>query len=171
MSYTPGIFIAPMGKYIIGNTLDCNKKMLERALQFYDKQLYLQWNPKKRGGWGKWEIRRRPDVYTKVYQGEWQGASLYTSELRELDLVNHVLDLDVLHMDALGKIKRMDTWKNKNFATDLEKFEAEHRQKMESKAREDLAYDIKQHKREWREFAQLVSSGMNPAAAWKGKRG
>lgn len=169
----PGDYLAPTGRLIVGNTMDCNKAALERALKFYDSQLYLNWNPKKRGGWGMWEVRRRPDTMSKVYHGKINGVPLYTFEYKELDIIAHVIDLPVLSYDVIGKIKAMDTWANgelKNFSRNLEYSEAKHREKEEKKNRDELRYNIKQHKREWREFAQLVSQGVSPSQVLKGMR-
>src|SRR6185369_13350161 len=105
----PVCFLKPTGSLIIGNTGDCNKGFLERCLKYYDQQLYIKWNPKKRGGWGMWEVRRRPETATNVFQGKLEdGTNVYTYEYKELDLVNHVLDVPVLHYNVLGKIKSMD---------------------------------------------------------------
>ncbi len=169
----PGDYLAPTGKLIKCRTLDCDKGALERSLKFYDPQLYLKWNEKKRGGWGLWEVRRRPNEMSLVYQGELNDKPLFTMEYQEIDLVAHVLDLPYLHHDALGKIKSMDTWSNgsaKNFNRDLEYAEAKHREAAKQKNKEELRYNLKQHKREWREFADLVSQGVNPGAVLNGFR-
>jgi hypothetical protein len=168
----PGDYIRPTGRLIVGNVLDCNKDALERSLKFYDPQLYLKWNHKKRGGWGKWEIRRRPDHKSKVYQGHLNGAALYTTEYVEKDIVNHVLDLDVLQYSALERIKQMDSWSDKrNWVDKFEYDEARLKEQHDKRVREELRYNLKQHKREWREFAQLVSQGVNPGRILKGSWG
>lgn len=155
------------GRVVTGSVFDCNKRGLEKSLQFYDKQLYIKWNPDKKGGKGCWEVRRRPDIYSRVYHGDWNGQKVFTSELVEIDIVHHVLDIDVLHQDVLGRIKRMDTWNARHWVDDLEYDEKKFKEKSQEKAKQELSYNIKQHKREWREFAQLVSSGVNPAEVLK----
>jgi hypothetical protein len=163
-------FLAPPGKLVIGHVLDCNKASLERELKFYDKQLYLKWNPKKRGGWGCWEVRRKPEYTINIYQGKVGEYELYTVEHKELDIINHVLDLPYLSRNTLGKLKQMDTWNNKQWAKDLEYTEAKMREREEKKALDEMKYNIKQHKQEWRDFAKFVSEGGNPgqvlAKAW-----
>lgn len=162
------IEMAPTGKLIVGSVHDCNRQALERSLKFYDPQLYLKWNPKKRGGWGMWEIRRRPNEPTKVYQGSVDGQAFFTIEYKENDLVHHVLDVPVLRYDVLAKIKQMDAWANKNFLDNLDYEAARGIADAKAKARNELHYNIKQHKREWRDFAALVSQGVNPAKVLKG---
>lgn len=167
----PGDYLRPTGGLIVGNGLDCNKAFLERILKAYDKQLYIKWNPKKRGGWGMWEVRRKPDTLTNVYHGEFNGAKLYTAEYVEIDIVNHVLDVEVLHENILGKIKQMDTWGKKNYIDELDSAAAKYKQEEEVKARAEMRYNAKQHKREWKEFAALVAQGVNPSHILKGMRG
>jgi len=167
----PGDYLKPTGNLIIGNTLDCNKAVLESHLKAYDRQLYIKWNPKKREGWGMWEVRRRPDQPSKVYQGMFNGSKLYTIEYVELDIINHVLDVPVLHENILGKIKSMDAWNTKNYIDELDYAAAKHKETEEKKAREEMRYNAKQFKREWKEFASLVSQGVNPGNILKGMKG
>lgn len=151
-----------LGRLVVGSVLDCNKDALERSLKFYDNQLYIKWNPKKRGGLGVWEIRRRPNEMTQVYQGNWRGHDLYTMEWKELDIVHHVLDVPVLKYNVLTRIKEMDVWGKKSWV-DSSDYEAEReRANIEKGARAELKYAIQQHKQEWRDFARLVSEGHNP---------
>lgn len=167
----PGDILKPTGRLIVGNTLDCNKNYVERCLKFYDKQLYLKWNPKKRGGWGMWEVRRKPEFLTHVFQGTFNGSKLYTAEYVEMDIVNHVLDVEVLHENILGKIKSMDSWGTSNYIDGLDYAAAKHKEQEQKKAREEMRYNAKQHKREWKEFAALVAQGVNPSHILKGMRG
>ena len=167
----PGDYIKPTGNIIVGNSLDCNKASLERHLKAYDKQLYIKWNPKKNGGWGMWEVRRKPETLTNVFHGKFEGIKIYTAEYVELGIVNHVLDVPVLHENVLGKIKSMDSWASKNFIDELDYAAAKHKETEEKKAREEMRYNAKQFKREWREFASLVSQGVNPGSILKGMKG
>lgn len=159
------------GRVVTGSVQDCNKLALESALKFYDPFLYIKWNTDKRGGRGCWEVRRAPEYTTPVYQGKLNGQKLYTMERVESDIIHHVLDVPVLHYGVLGKIKSMDAWKHKNFNSYLENAAAEWEARERQSAREELQYNIKQHKREWREFASLVSQGLNPGQLIKGIKG
>lgn len=163
--------LAPTGKLVRGSVADCNKAALERALKFYDSQLYLKWNPKKNGGYGVWEIRRKPDTATKVYQTTFNGQKFYTLEYVEHDLIHHVLDLPRLSYDVLGKLKSIDAWAQKDFISNLDYTAARHKEQEEKSAREELRYNIKQFKREWKDFAALVSQGVNPGQILKGFKG
>jgi hypothetical protein len=159
------------GRVVTGSVYDCDKRSLERSLQFYDPYLYIKWNTDKLGGRGCWEIRRRPERLTNVFQGVYQGAKLYTSERVESDIIHHVLDCPVLHYGLLGKIKSMDLWKYKNvndhFESEAEEWETRERKK----ARDEMLYDLKQHKQEWRDMLAAVQSGANPAQFIKGIKG
>ncbi len=88
-----------------------------------------------------------------------------------MDLIHHVLDCMYLHMNILGKIKQMDAWNTKNWAAAQEYEAAKSMAKIEKGARDELRYNISQHKREWREFAALVARGVNPAHILKGITG
>lgn len=159
------------GRVVTGSVDDCNKRSIERLLQFYDRFLYIKWNTDKLGGRGCWEIRRAPEKPSLVCHGSFNGARLYTIEKKETDLINHVLDAPVLHYSLVERIKKMDVWHYKDFDKHLADTAAEVEERTRAKAREEMRYDIKQHKREWRELATLVSSGVNPAQFLKGIRG
>jgi len=165
------MLIEPTGKFVIGSVLDCSRKGLERALKFYDNQLYLKWNPKKKQGWGSWEVRRRPDHKTAKYEGKFQTGHLFTLEYREIDLENHVLDLPHLTYDALKIIKKADTWAVKNWVDQLEEREEQNKKKLEEKSKAELKYNLKQFSHEWKDFAQYVSQGGNPGRVLSGNWG
>lgn len=157
---------APMGKLIKGHVLDCSVRGITRSLQDYDKQLYVIWNPDKLRGHGCWEIRRRPNQLTRIETDH----GFYLLEYIENDLENHVLDCGFLNYDAVRKIKSMDTWADPNWITNLEREEAEHRDKQNKKAREEMRYAIRYDKKMYREFKEMLASGLNPnliADYWK----
>lgn len=166
----PGDYIKPTGRLITGTVFDCDKRRLEKLLKDLDAQLYLKWNPKKRGGWGCWEVRRKPNQLTKIYQGSFQGQDLYTLDYKESDIINHILDLPYLSYDVIGKLKSMDAWSSKNFMAEADYAAERHKAQQDKANREELRYNIKQFKREWREFATLVSQGVNPGKVLKGFR-
>lgn len=166
-----GDYIAPTGKLITGSVFDSSKARIERQLRDYDRQLYIKWNSKKRGGWGCWEVRRKPEFLSPVYQGQLNGHPLYTAEYVEQDIVHHVLDVAVLNDELLGKIKKMDTWNSKDWVTEMENKGEEWKSETARKAREELQYELKQYKREWKELATAVSQGANLGAFLKGIKG
>lgn len=159
---------APIGNLIEGHVLDCDKASLERALKFHDRQLYLKWNPRKNGGYGCWEIRRKPEANTPVYKGDINGQPLYVMESVELDLVHHVLDLPFLTHRAIERIKKMDAWGDKYWVNNFEYQEGRAADEANRKAKEDMRYNIKQHKKQWRDLMELVSQGHNPGRLLKG---
>lgn len=160
--------VGPLGNIITGSVFDCNRDSLERSLKFFDPQLYLKWNPRKRAGHGIWELRRRPTFKTKILQGHIDGVPLYTYEYRENDMIHHILDVPVLRYDLLGRVKEMDSWNKKNYLDNLDEQGAKAIMDAKAKAKAELRYSIKQHKREWKDFAAFVSAGGNPMPWLKG---
>lgn len=160
------ISVAPTGRLTQGHVLDVSRRAFDRALRDYDHLLYTKWNPKKLNGWGAWEIRRRPETKCVVDIHEWQGNTIVELGYRELDIVSNVLTCAFLNYDQLRKIQEMDIFAAggaKGFAERLEAKEAAHRAEQMRKAKESSQYVAKQHKKEIREFKELLASGMNPA--------
>lgn len=175
--------IGPTGKLIRGHVLDVNKTSLEQALRRYEPRLYLHWNPLKRGGWGCYELRLRPEKKYAVPYGPFMGGQLYVAEYHEIEGEAHVRDVDVLSYDLVKWVSEADTWKYFGGADEhkkrmqqillFEKREAERKQAEQDKAREDLMYNMMQHKTMIRQYKDLILSGVNPAAiasAWDQKK-
>ncbi len=147
------------GQVIEGHVLDCNKEYFLKALQDYDKQLYIQWNPYKCKGWGCWEIRRTPNekiVYpiAKGYQAV---------DYVELNLTSHVLDCAFLNYDQLRKVQSMDVWNKKHWINDLEYLEDKKKEEGLEKAQKNLSYNVKQERKAWKDMMEAVRSGQSPA--------
>jgi hypothetical protein len=153
----------PIGKVVKGHVLDVSVGPFVRALQDYDKQLYVTWNPNKLRGWGCWEIRRRPNTPCAVYQGSHEGMSFYKLMYVESDLTHHVLDAAFLNYDAIRRIKEMDTWGNKNWIDSFEQREEEAREQVRRKANEELKYAIRHNKSLARDLREAARSGIHPA--------
>lgn len=151
---------APLGKLIAGHVLDVNKRKFTEALQHYDRELYVKWNPRKIRGHGCWEIRRRPSKKTLLYKGTHKGMSFYVPTLVEYNDIHHVLDCAFLNYDAIRKLKEMDTWNTKNFSITLEQREAEARAKIQAKVAEEMKYRIKQDKSMAQDLYEAVRSGI-----------
>lgn len=156
------IHMAPTGRLIQGDVLDCNKDKLESTLKHYDNQLYLKWNPKKRGGWGCWELRRRPETKSLQFAARVGNAVFLKLEYQEMDLIHHVADMPCLNYKILEWLKKHDTWKSKDWAGDLEYEEAQYRERQERKERENLIYNMMQYRSAFREYKELILSGENP---------
>lgn len=156
------------GRVIKGSVLDCNKKFLERALQDYDKQLYLKWNAKKRSGLGVWELRRKPNTKTAVPKYELNGHIVFELEYLENDLLHCIIDVPVLNYDLLAKLKQMDTWVNKDWVSQLEYDEAKSKDRAHEKNREDLKYRMLQYRRALGDFKEEVRAGRSPADFLRG---
>lgn len=159
----------PTGRLIKGHVLDVDRKKFEEALRRHDPQLYTRWNPNKVRGWGCWEIRRKPDYNSIVEIAKFGGNTILRLEPAEVDVMHHVLDCAFLNYDQIRKIKEMDTWRPDHWIHDLEYGEEQRRQAMRVKAQEELKYAMKQNKRAFQDFKELVRSGHNPARIMAGK--
>ncbi len=155
--------IGPTGNVVTGHVLDVSKEYLLEKLRDYDPLLYVKWNPKKNAGNGLWELRRRPEKKSAVLKTECKGFKLYELEYVEIGLVNHVLDTQFLTYDVLNRLREMDTWNKDHWIHDIDYHEAKAAEKIESEAKKELAYNVKQHKREFNDFREYVLSGHNPA--------
>lgn len=154
------ILIGPTGSIVKGDVLDCAWEPLQRTLRFYDPQLYLQWNPNKRKGLGVWEVRRRPNKKSVYEVYEWEGNTYLHIDWLEIDIVNHVLDCNQgLNYSVVEKIKKMDTWQDKNWVKNLESAEKEYTDNLNSNARKELVYGLKQYRRAARDLRESVLSG------------
>jgi len=163
------IVMAPTGKLIHGDVLDVNRKSFERKLKEHDPQLYTEWNPQKRYGWGCWEIRRLPGQKSKILVANHKGQKFYRLEYWETNTVNHVLDVGILHYGVLDYLKSIDTWEEKgSFAENLERKKAEYDQKAQQKIRDDLKYKLRYNKSVTRDFMEAVKDGYNPLEFFAG---
>lgn len=168
--------VGAVGNVCKGHVLDVNVKPFERALQDYDSQLYVKWNPKKLRGWGCWEIRRRPNEKRIKDIVEFKGSSFVVVDYVENDLENHILDLPYLNYLALLKLKSMDTWavNRDTWVHELEYRERVKQQEIQDKREKDMRYAAKQIKHEIRDFKEMILSGLNPnqiADYWGKKQG
>jgi hypothetical protein len=163
--------LSGFGRVVTGSVNDCSRSALESALKIYDPLLYTKWNTDKQGGKGCWEIRRAPERCSTIYQGTYEGHKLFTYEKKENDHVHHVLDAPILHYGLVERIRSMDMWKYKDFDAHLHNAAEEYQARERRKANEEMQYDLKQFKREWRELAARVQAGENPGAFIKGIKG
>lgn len=164
---------APPGKIIRGHVLDVSLKPFVRALQDYDKQLYVIWNPHKVKGHGCWEIRRRPNEKRAIYMGSYRGMNFFKVMYVENRDVHHVLDCAFLNYDALRKIREMDVLQAiedsgyGSFDALLEAKSREAAEREQSKADEALRLAIKDNRSAMRDFFEMVRSGIHPAQVLK----
>lgn len=161
------VWLSATGKIIQGHVLDASRAPLEEALRDYDPQLRLQWNPTKLRGWGCWEVRRRPDEKRIVEAFHFEGMDIGVLEYKELNMINHVMDVPFLNYNIIDKLKKMDSWqtsyKGKNFTNDVDYAEAKYDEKIDEKSSQEMSYNLKQHKKEIRYLMDYVLSGKNPA--------
>lgn len=164
---TTRITHGPSGRLIRGHVLDCSRGPLEEALRRYDPQLYISWNTRKLRGWGCWEVRQKPLEKNIIDSLMFKGSTIHVLAYKELDIINHVIDVPFLNYGILDKIKRMDSWahsyKGKDFVNHMDYSEAKFEEKIENKMVDDLEYNLKQMKPELRYFRDFVLSGQNPA--------
>ena len=161
--------MGPSGKVITGSVLDVNVKGFKEALKHFDSALYVKWNPKKLKGWGCWEIRIKPQKPYAIYHGEYKGVHLTELKYLETDIMNHVLDCAYLNYDAIRKLKTMDVANKiaskgcKSYGEYVEKMEDEIEARLAAKRKEDLKYNISQHKSMAHDFREAIRSGIHPA--------
>lgn len=162
------IFMGPCGNVIKGHVLDVNQKAFDETLQFYDRQLYTKWNPKKLQGHGCWEIRRKPEYLSALDVSEYEGNLIFKIGPKEFEHFHHVLDCAFLNYDALRKLQEIDTWTV--CAGDVSKYEEEvNRRTRDRKEREkELALNerramTKYFRKEIGQFREMIKSGVNPA--------
>lgn len=160
---------APTGRLARGHVMDVSLKPFLRALQDYDKQLYVVWNPMKLNGWGCWEIRRLPNQKTAIYQGTHNGMSFFKLTYLDRKDLHHVLDCAFLNYDVIRKLKEIDIFrivKESGYASLDDLLEARSKEAKEAriaKASDNLKYAIKQNKSAMSAFYEMVRSGIHPA--------
>lgn len=170
------ILVSPVGKLVRGHVLDVAQAPLEKKLKDYDAKLYLKWNSKKLKGNGVWELRRRPDMKEVVDIIEYQGASFVKIDWHENNFVSHVLDVPYLNYDLLTRLKEMDTW-NKgiqahNVAAQAERNLDYHEAQLKEKHRQEMVYQAKQYKKEFKDLREHLLNGGDAsdiAKYWGGK--
>lgn len=170
-------------KVITGHVLDVAKAPLDRALRRYDPLLYTKWNPNKNRGLGVWELRRRPEfksVRESRYLDSPKGRVLIPGDIMEFDdftisipkyhetnFENHVKDFQYLSYEIVTWLSGHDLWqygyKGKNTTTEAEYREAKWLEKIDEDAHTERNYMIKQHRSEFRDYAEYINDGGNPA--------
>ncbi len=161
------ILMGPTGKLIRGNVLDVNQKYFDRALRFYDRQLYSKWNPEKLKGNGCWEIRRKPEFNSCLDIAEFNGSLIFKVGPKEIDLVHHVLDCAYLNYDAIRKLKEMDTWQYGNSTQWQDEVERRTKSKKDLEKENRLKekrYMVEHFRAEIKAFKEMVRDGKNPHA-------
>lgn len=174
--------VARESQVVQGHVLDVARAPLLAALRRYDPLLYVQWNPKKRGGRGCWELRRRPEFKSlqesrfldtprgRVFiPGDVYEVAEYTicvPKYHETHFENHVKDFDYLTYEMVEWLADHDLWdygyKGKNVVKDAEYNEAKFDEKIDNDAAEERSYMIKQHRTEFNDFREYVLAGGNP---------
>lgn len=168
------ISTGPTGQLIQGTVFDCNKAYVESVYQGYDPLLYIKWNPTKNYNMGSWELRRRPEKKSIKETLEFEGQVYHILEYRELDVINHVMDLPVLSTFALDKLKKMDLWSAANYdganadklKHQLDRIDSNldsHKSKQEQKLYDEAVYGLRQGKHILNNFRNDILSGLNPA--------
>ena len=171
------ITLGPTGQSVVGHVLDVSKESLELKLRHYEPRLYIKWNPRKRGGWGCYELRLRPEKKYAVPYGEFMGGHLVVAEYHEIEGEAHVYDLPYLGYDLLDKVKEGDTWsifgrpdetnahqaRKNQWIKDIESAEEQRLIDGEKKTRDEAIYHFTQYKGALRDYRNSILSGMNPA--------
>lgn len=161
ISQNAEISLGPTGNVIEGSYWDCNKRHFERMLKDYDPLLYVKWSPRKLGGWGCWEIRRRPErkQVVDVTQDPSKEFTIVRLEYHENDILNHVLDVRFLHYSQIDKIRSMDTWNKDHMIHDEEYHMQKLKEKEISTMEDEFKHAVKENRKAIHQFMDLVNSG------------
>lgn len=166
------ILMGPTGKIIKGHVLDVHEAKFNEALRHYDDKLYTKWNPNKCGGFGCWEIRRRPEFLSALDVAELDGNLIFKVGPKEYDMVHHVLDCAFLNYDAIRKLKEIDCWQYgtaSQYQDEVDRQTRNRQLKEKERRAKELSYMAKHYKAEIRAFMEHMRSGVNPhsvAAHW-----
>lgn len=161
------ILMGPTGNTISGHVLDVSVKPFVETMRFTlsDPNLYVKWNPKKLGGWGCWEIRRKPEYTTIVDVAEYKGDVIFQLDYWETDIVHHVLDCAFLNYDQIRKLKEIDTFQYgsvQNWQNEMERRQRDAKEKAAAKAAKARHDAAKTYKNEIRAFKDYIRNGGNP---------
>lgn len=152
------------GSISVGSIFDCNRKHFERILKAYWDRLYVGWNPLKLDGKGCWEVWQRPMKKTPVlrYYDEITDERIYTMEYRPNDFEHWVADLPYLSYSFIEKLKKMDSWENKNQVADHDYEHAKLQQKADDDEDKHIRNVVKDNKKHFRDLLDYTQSGWNP---------
>lgn len=163
------ILVNNVSKLVSGHVLDCKKESVEAALQFYDKLLYLKWNPKKLQGNGVWELRRRPEHKAIKEVISYEGVNYAVLGYKEYDWVHHVKDFAYINYSILEWVQGADSFKNEYAHRNglLGKVIEENADKTkeieEASFAQEQDYIARQTKGEWRKVMEDLNSGKSLA--------
>lgn len=172
-----------VSKLVTGHVLDVAQSGLVSTLRRYDPLLYVKWNPKKKGGRGVWELRRKPEqksiresrfldtprgmVFHKGDIFEFDGFTIVEPKYHENSFENHVKDFDYLTYDMVTWLADHDLWKHgykgKYVTAESDYREAKYLEKIDEDSDSERQYMIKQHRTQFQDFAAYINAGGNPA--------
>jgi hypothetical protein len=177
------VSVARESNIVQGHVLDVARAPLLAALRRYDPQLYLKWAPKKRGGCGLWELRRKPEFKSlregRVVEAPIKGKvcipgdvfdmgdhTICVPKYHENHAENHVKDFEYLTYEMLEWLSQHDLWghgfRGKNAMKEAEYREAKYEEKIDEEADAERQYMIKQHKTQFNDFREYLLAGGDP---------
>jgi len=166
------IEVGPTGSLVQGHLFDTDKVELERQLKRYDEQLYLKWDATRYGGYGTWQLRRRPKYKSIVDSTQLGGCGIHRLEYKEIDIENHVWDLPALSDSLLDRVKACDIWDQTDYqgkSHRIEEFTAtmeqrffDHKHETQQKQHTDMMYGIMQDRAVMKDFQERIVSGVDP---------
>ncbi len=125
----------------------------------------------KNEGRGCWEVWQTPSKKTPIlaYHDKNSGLKIWKTEYRPSDFEHWVADLDYLHYGFIEKLKKMDSWENKQLIADHDdKYEA-HQEKVERDEDENIRQVVKENKKHFRDLLDYVQSGYEPTQFFRKK--
>lgn len=159
------------GWVTVGSVHDCNRDHFEKLLRAYWDRLYVGWNPMKNGGRGCWEVWQRPSLKTPIlaYHDEVTGLKIWKTEYRPNDFEHWVADLDYLNYSFIEKLKKMDSWENKQLISQADDEYEAYQVKLEKDEEDNIRQVVKENKKHFRDLLDYVQSGYEPTQFFRKK--
>ncbi len=162
------IEIKNTGRLVQGHVLDVKLKPFLRSLKDFDNRLYIKWNPKKNRSNGKWELWRLPKYKTPVFFTELNGKRIHTLEYRENMFENYIADVKFIDYSIISTLQKLDTAEIKDFNNYLDYADDKKYEKDLKRSKDDLAYNLKHHRKEFAYLYEDMRSGGNPLKFFMG---
>ncbi len=151
------------GNTCVGSIFDCNRKSFERMLKGYWDRLYVGWNPFKNEGRGCWEVWSRPSKKTATLEYEdTSGLKFYKLDYKPNDYEHWVADLDYLHYGFIEKLKKMDSWENKQLVSDHDYEYTKYQDKEQQKEDDNIKYVVRHNKQLFKDLLEYTQQGYDP---------
>ena len=162
------IQVSNIGRIIQGDVLDVNRKHLELKLKQYDPFLEIKCNTEKRNGRGMWEIWRKPEFKTAVFEGNVPEGKIFRLEYVYDKHINHVFDCEYLNYDVLGRLQAADMWQYKDWYAEKTAEGDAWLKKQQDKNKEELRLQLRDERKYMKVLHEAGLDGINPGNFFSG---